>query len=148
MSGIFQFAVRTQTELEAKMTSVERVSYYAKVRFSSLFLNHSYKFRHFQWWFLEHWTRRWLGDEEGHRRAEGLAYQGANQLPGCQVSNLMIFWRNDFNFTISDFDIVHLYHWLWTKWHSKSRAARRLESLAELDLVRHFEYRHNMLSYS
>lgn len=29
MSGIFQFAVRTQTELEAKMTSVERVSYYA-----------------------------------------------------------------------------------------------------------------------
>ncbi|CAD6187498.1 unnamed protein product [Caenorhabditis auriculariae] len=30
MSGIFQFAVRTQTELEAKMTSVERVSYYAQ----------------------------------------------------------------------------------------------------------------------
>uniref|UniRef100_A0A1I7Y2B1 Multidrug resistance-associated protein lethal(2)03659 n=1 Tax=Steinernema glaseri TaxID=37863 RepID=A0A1I7Y2B1_9BILA len=29
MSGIFQFAVRTQTELEAKMTSVERVTYYA-----------------------------------------------------------------------------------------------------------------------
>ncbi|GMT32386.1 hypothetical protein PFISCL1PPCAC_23683, partial [Pristionchus fissidentatus] len=29
MSGIFQFAVRTQTELEAKMTSVERVVYYA-----------------------------------------------------------------------------------------------------------------------
>ncbi|VDK77147.1 unnamed protein product [Litomosoides sigmodontis] len=28
MSGIFQFAVRTQTELEAKMTSVERVTYY------------------------------------------------------------------------------------------------------------------------
>uniref|UniRef100_A0A8R1YJA7 ABC transporter ATP-binding protein n=1 Tax=Pristionchus pacificus TaxID=54126 RepID=A0A8R1YJA7_PRIPA len=28
MSGIFQFAVRTQTELEAKMTSVERVAYY------------------------------------------------------------------------------------------------------------------------
>jgi hypothetical protein len=31
MSGIFQFAVRTQTELEAKMTSVERVAYYAEV---------------------------------------------------------------------------------------------------------------------
>ncbi|TKR81617.1 hypothetical protein L596_015460 [Steinernema carpocapsae] len=30
MSGIFQFAVRTQTELEAKMTSVERVAYYAE----------------------------------------------------------------------------------------------------------------------
>lgn len=30
MSGIFQFAVRTQTELEAKMTSVERVEYYSK----------------------------------------------------------------------------------------------------------------------
>uniref|UniRef100_A0A8R1TR26 Uncharacterized protein n=1 Tax=Onchocerca volvulus TaxID=6282 RepID=A0A8R1TR26_ONCVO len=29
MSGIFQFAVRTQTELEAKMTSVERVIYYS-----------------------------------------------------------------------------------------------------------------------
>uniref|UniRef100_A0A914XGN0 ABC transporter domain-containing protein n=1 Tax=Plectus sambesii TaxID=2011161 RepID=A0A914XGN0_9BILA len=28
MSGIFQFAVRTQTELEAKMTSVERIGYY------------------------------------------------------------------------------------------------------------------------
>ncbi|CAG9533665.1 unnamed protein product [Cercopithifilaria johnstoni] len=28
MSGIFQFAVRTQTELEAKMTCVERVTYY------------------------------------------------------------------------------------------------------------------------
>ncbi|VDK20820.1 unnamed protein product [Anisakis simplex] len=28
MSGIFQFAVRTQTELEAKMTSVERVAHY------------------------------------------------------------------------------------------------------------------------
>lgn len=31
MSGIFQFAVRTQTELEAKMTSVERVTYYINV---------------------------------------------------------------------------------------------------------------------
>ncbi|VDL72154.1 unnamed protein product [Nippostrongylus brasiliensis] len=31
MSGIFQFAVRTQTELEAKMTSVERVAYYSEV---------------------------------------------------------------------------------------------------------------------
>ncbi|KJH46653.1 ABC transporter, ATP-binding protein, partial [Dictyocaulus viviparus] len=30
MSGIFQFAVRTQTELEAKMTSVERVAYYSE----------------------------------------------------------------------------------------------------------------------
>ncbi|CAD5229343.1 unnamed protein product [Bursaphelenchus okinawaensis] len=30
MSGIFQFAVRSQTELEAKLTSVERVSYYYK----------------------------------------------------------------------------------------------------------------------
>ncbi|VDO55757.1 unnamed protein product [Haemonchus placei] len=30
MSGIFQFAVRTQTELEAKMTSVERVTYYSE----------------------------------------------------------------------------------------------------------------------
>uniref|UniRef100_A0A1I7WPX6 ABC transporter domain-containing protein n=1 Tax=Heterorhabditis bacteriophora TaxID=37862 RepID=A0A1I7WPX6_HETBA len=30
MSGIFQFAVRTQTELEAKMTSVERVVYYSE----------------------------------------------------------------------------------------------------------------------
>ncbi|CAJ0935342.1 unnamed protein product, partial [Mesorhabditis belari] len=30
MSGIFQFAVRTQTEMEAKMTSVERVVYYAQ----------------------------------------------------------------------------------------------------------------------
>ncbi|KAM3727270.1 Multidrug resistance-associated protein [Dirofilaria immitis] len=29
MSGIFQFAVRTQTELEAKMTCVERVTYYS-----------------------------------------------------------------------------------------------------------------------
>uniref|UniRef100_A0A1I7VPR0 Multidrug resistance-associated protein lethal(2)03659 n=1 Tax=Loa loa TaxID=7209 RepID=A0A1I7VPR0_LOALO len=29
MSGIFQFAVRTQTELEAKMTCVERVIYYS-----------------------------------------------------------------------------------------------------------------------
>ncbi|VBB26660.1 unnamed protein product [Acanthocheilonema viteae] len=28
MSGIFQFAVRTQTELEAKMTCVERITYY------------------------------------------------------------------------------------------------------------------------
>uniref|UniRef100_A0AC35TVU9 ABC transmembrane type-1 domain-containing protein n=1 Tax=Rhabditophanes sp. KR3021 TaxID=114890 RepID=A0AC35TVU9_9BILA len=28
MSGIFQFAVRSQTELEAKLTSVERISYY------------------------------------------------------------------------------------------------------------------------
>lgn len=31
MSGIFQFAVRTQTELEAKMTCVERVTYYSNV---------------------------------------------------------------------------------------------------------------------
>ncbi|CAI4226961.1 unnamed protein product [Auanema sp. JU1783] len=31
MSGIFQFAVRTQTELEAKMTSVERVAHYSDV---------------------------------------------------------------------------------------------------------------------
>ncbi|KHJ94676.1 ABC transporter, ATP-binding protein [Oesophagostomum dentatum] len=31
MSGIFQFAVRTQTELEAKMTSVERVVYYSEI---------------------------------------------------------------------------------------------------------------------
>ncbi len=31
MSGIFQFAVRTQTELEGRMTSVERVSHYCKV---------------------------------------------------------------------------------------------------------------------
>uniref|UniRef100_A0A0M3IIU8 ABC transmembrane type-1 domain-containing protein n=1 Tax=Ascaris lumbricoides TaxID=6252 RepID=A0A0M3IIU8_ASCLU len=30
MSGIFQFAVRTQTELEAKMTSVERVAHYCE----------------------------------------------------------------------------------------------------------------------
>ncbi|CAD5234455.1 unnamed protein product [Bursaphelenchus xylophilus] len=30
MSGIFQFAVRSQTELEAKLTAVERVSYYYK----------------------------------------------------------------------------------------------------------------------
>ncbi|KAI1716433.1 ABC transporter domain-containing protein [Ditylenchus destructor] len=30
MSGIFQFAVRSQTELEAKLTSVERVLYYCK----------------------------------------------------------------------------------------------------------------------
>ncbi|KAL3072338.1 hypothetical protein niasHT_034538 [Heterodera trifolii] len=30
MSGIFQFAVRSQTELEAKLTSVERVSFYYK----------------------------------------------------------------------------------------------------------------------
>ncbi|KAJ1347867.1 Multidrug resistance-associated protein 5 [Parelaphostrongylus tenuis] len=30
MSGIFQFAVRTQAELEAKMTSVERVAYYSE----------------------------------------------------------------------------------------------------------------------
>jgi len=30
MSGIFQFAVRSKTELEAKMTAVERVSYYYK----------------------------------------------------------------------------------------------------------------------
>lgn len=37
MSGIFQFAVRTQTELEAKMTSVERVSYYAEVDISRNF---------------------------------------------------------------------------------------------------------------
>ncbi|VDN25615.1 unnamed protein product [Gongylonema pulchrum] len=29
MSGIFQFAVRTQTELEVKMTSVERITYYS-----------------------------------------------------------------------------------------------------------------------
>uniref|UniRef100_A0A0N5C8T7 Multidrug resistance-associated protein 5 n=1 Tax=Strongyloides papillosus TaxID=174720 RepID=A0A0N5C8T7_STREA len=28
MSGIFQFAVRSQTELESKLTSVERISYY------------------------------------------------------------------------------------------------------------------------
>uniref|UniRef100_A0A0N4ZVZ5 ABC transmembrane type-1 domain-containing protein n=1 Tax=Parastrongyloides trichosuri TaxID=131310 RepID=A0A0N4ZVZ5_PARTI len=28
MSGIFQFAVRSQTELEAKLTAVERISYY------------------------------------------------------------------------------------------------------------------------
>ncbi|KAE9419361.1 hypothetical protein Angca_002423, partial [Angiostrongylus cantonensis] len=34
MSGIFQFAVRTQTELEAKMTSVERVAYYSEVYLS------------------------------------------------------------------------------------------------------------------
>lgn len=38
MSGIFQFAVRTQTELEAKMTSVERVSYYADVSFCITYL--------------------------------------------------------------------------------------------------------------
>lgn len=31
MSGIFQFAVRTQAELEVKMTSVERVTYYSDV---------------------------------------------------------------------------------------------------------------------
>lgn len=31
MSGIFQFSVRMQTELEAKMTSVERIDYYIKV---------------------------------------------------------------------------------------------------------------------
>ena len=37
MSGIFQFAVRTQTELEAKMTSVERVAYYAEVNVSQMF---------------------------------------------------------------------------------------------------------------
>uniref|UniRef100_A0A914HQH3 Uncharacterized protein n=1 Tax=Globodera rostochiensis TaxID=31243 RepID=A0A914HQH3_GLORO len=30
MSGIFQFSVRSQTELEAKLTSVERVSFYYK----------------------------------------------------------------------------------------------------------------------
>lgn len=30
MSGIFQFAVRTQTEMDAKMTSVERVAYYSE----------------------------------------------------------------------------------------------------------------------
>uniref|UniRef100_A0A915E248 ABC transporter domain-containing protein n=1 Tax=Ditylenchus dipsaci TaxID=166011 RepID=A0A915E248_9BILA len=30
MSGIFQFAVRSQTELESKLTSVERVSHYSK----------------------------------------------------------------------------------------------------------------------
>lgn len=34
MSGIFQFGVRSQTELESKLTSVERVSYYYKVFFS------------------------------------------------------------------------------------------------------------------
>ncbi|VDM20631.1 unnamed protein product [Wuchereria bancrofti] len=33
MSGIFQFAVRTQTELEAKMTCVERVTYYSNFFF-------------------------------------------------------------------------------------------------------------------
>lgn len=31
MSGVFQFAVRSQTELESKLTAVERVSYYYKV---------------------------------------------------------------------------------------------------------------------
>ena len=31
MIGIFQFAVRSQTELEAKLTAVERVSHYYKV---------------------------------------------------------------------------------------------------------------------
>lgn len=31
MSGIFQFAVRMQTELEAKMTSVERMDFYCQV---------------------------------------------------------------------------------------------------------------------
>uniref|UniRef100_A0AC35FBG3 Uncharacterized protein n=1 Tax=Panagrolaimus sp. PS1159 TaxID=55785 RepID=A0AC35FBG3_9BILA len=30
MSGVFQFAVRSQTELESKLTAVERVSYYYK----------------------------------------------------------------------------------------------------------------------
>lgn len=43
MSGIFQFAVRTQTELEAKMTSVERVAYYSNVS-SVLFVFEILKF--------------------------------------------------------------------------------------------------------
>jgi ATP-binding cassette subfamily C (CFTR/MRP) protein 5 len=36
MSGVFQFAVRSQTELESKLTAVERVSYYYKARCLSL----------------------------------------------------------------------------------------------------------------
>lgn len=36
MSGIFQFAVRAQAELEGKMTSVERVSYYCEVSSSNM----------------------------------------------------------------------------------------------------------------
>lgn len=31
MSGVFQFAVRSQTELESKLTAVERVQHYYKV---------------------------------------------------------------------------------------------------------------------
>lgn len=30
MSGVFQFAVRSQTDMDSKLTSVERVSYYYK----------------------------------------------------------------------------------------------------------------------
>lgn len=30
MSGVFQFAVRSQTELDSKLTAVERISYYYK----------------------------------------------------------------------------------------------------------------------
>uniref|UniRef100_A0A158R5R5 ABC transmembrane type-1 domain-containing protein n=1 Tax=Syphacia muris TaxID=451379 RepID=A0A158R5R5_9BILA len=44
MSGVFQFAVRTYTDLEAKMTSVERVAYYSNVSFikslSGILLTH------------------------------------------------------------------------------------------------------------
>lgn len=32
MSGIFQFAVRMHAELESKLTSVERLDYYIKVK--------------------------------------------------------------------------------------------------------------------
>jgi ABC-type multidrug transport system fused ATPase/permease subunit len=48
MSGIFQFAVRSQTDLESKMTAVERVSYYYKVEidiFYKLFFRISNKSR-------------------------------------------------------------------------------------------------------